>query len=296
MLIMNTESQSSSSSNIAKKHVIKSTLSSISVTSSFTIERSHVINLSPLQISSLSVITLQHISLLSMICLLIIQQIEILSTILWVCSLESSRDKIIAVNDVNKNVVLFMIKYLHHHIIKHSRLDVRIFHETSVQSQNLEITDLLHYTQVIQNWNMLWNAYIELSILIISESASQHDSTTVSSIVMSFKSQIACVNIIFFSSLMSTERAASQMLITDVYSDENHWRWLAEYWRDCSRLDITINILNFERTLKNREMLRIWDHNMNTLVITKANFDHVVFTAKQFRRVEFKVEEWLRDE
>ncbi len=294
--IMNTESQSSSSSNIAKEHVIKSTLSSISVTSPFTVERPHVINLSPLQISSLSVTTSQHISLLSMICSLIIQQIEILSTILRARSLEPMRDKIIAVNDVNKNVVLFMIKYLHHHIIKHSGLDVRIFHETSVQSQIPESTDLFHYTQVIRDWNMLWNAYIELSILIIPESASQHESTTVSSVVMSFKSQIACVNIISFSSLMSTERAASQMPITDAYSNENHWRWLAEYWRGCPRLDITINISNFEGTLKDREVLRIWDHNMNTLVITKANSGHVVFTAKQFRRVEFEVEEWLRDE
>ncbi len=294
--IMNTESQSSSSSNIAKEHVIKSTLSSISATSLFTVERPHVINLSPLQILSLSVITSQHISLLSMICSFIIQQIEILSTILRARSLESMRGKIIAVNGVNKNVVLFMIKYLHHHIIKHLELDVRIFHETSIQSQTPESTDLFHYTQVIRNWNMLWNAYIELPISIIPESASQHESTTVSSVAMSFKSQIACVNIISFSSLMSTERAASQMSITDAYSNENHWRWLAEYWRDCSRSDITINISNFERTLKNREVLRIWGHNMNTLVITKTNSGHVVFTAKQFRRVEFEVEEWLRDE
>lgn len=35
---------------------------------------------------------------------------------------------------------------------------------------------------------------------------------------------------------------------------------------------------------------------MNTLVVTKANFGNVVFTAKQFRRVGFEVEEWLRDE
>ncbi len=294
--IMNTDSQSSSSSNIAKKHVIKSAFRPISVTSFFTVECSHVINLSPLQISSLSVITSQHISLLSMICSLIIQQIEILSTILRARSLESSRDKIIAVNDVNKNIILFMIKYLYHHIIKHSKLDVRIFHETSVQSQNFKTTDLLHYTWVIQNWNMLWNAYIELSISIISESALQHESTTVSSIVMSFKSQIACVNIIPFSSLMSTERAASQMPITDAYSDENHWRWLAGYWRGCPRPDITINISDSEGTLKDREVLRIWGHNMNTLVVTKANSGHVVFTAKQFRRVGFEVEEWLRDE
>lgn len=189
-----------------------------------------------------------------------------------------------------------MIKYLHHHIIKHLRLNVQIFHETSVQLQNSEITDFLHYTQVIQNWNMLWNIYIEFSILIISDSALQHESITVSSIVVSFKSQIACINIISFSSLMSTERAASQMFITDAYSNENHWRWFAEYWCDCLRLDITINILNFERTLKNREMLRIWDHNMNTLVITKTNFDHVVFTTKQFKWIEFKIKEWLQDE
>ncbi len=147
--IMNTESQSSSFLNIAKKHVIKSTLSSISVTSFFTVERLHVINLSSLQISNLSVITSQHISLLFMICSLIIQQIENLSTILRTRSLESMKDKIIAVNDVNKNVVFFMIKYLHYHIIKHLKLNVWIFHETSVQLQNFESTDLVHYTQII---------------------------------------------------------------------------------------------------------------------------------------------------
>jgi len=95
---------------------------------------------------------------------------------------------------------------------------------------------------------------------------------------------------------MSTERAASQMPITDAYSDENHWRWLAGYWRGCPRPDITINISDSEGTLKDREVLRIWGHNMNTLVVTKANSGHVVFTAKQFRRVGFEVEEWLRDE
>ncbi len=67
-------------------------------------------------------------------------------------------------DDVDKDAVLFMIKYLHHHITKHSGLDVRIFHETSVQPQNPETTDLFHYTQVIQDWNMLWNAYIELPV------------------------------------------------------------------------------------------------------------------------------------
>ncbi len=294
--IMNTESQPSSSSNIAKEHVIKSTLSSISATPPSTVERPHVINLPPLQISGLSVTTSQHIPLLPMICPPIIQQIEILSTILRARPLEPMRGKVIAVDGVDKDAVLFMIKYLHHHITKHSGLDVRIFHETPVQPQTPESTDLFHYTQVIRDWNMLWNAYIELPVPTIPESASQHGSTTVSPVAMPSKSQIACVNIIPFSPLMSTERAASQMPITDAYSNENHWRWLAGYWRGCPRPDITINISDSEGTLKDREVLRIWGHNMNTLVVTKANSGHVVFTAKQFRRVGFEVEEWLRDE
>ena len=80
-----------------------------------------------------------------MICLLIIQQIETLSTILRIYSLKSSRDKIIAVNNVNKNIVLFIIKYLYRYIIKHSRFVVRIFNETFVQLQDFKITYLFRY-------------------------------------------------------------------------------------------------------------------------------------------------------
>ena len=38
-------------------------------------------------------------------------------------------------------------------------------------------------------------------------------------------------------------------------------------------------------------MLRIKDYNINTLIIIKINFDHVIFTAKQLRRVKFKMKE-----
>ena len=54
-------------------------------------------------------------------------------------------------NDVDKDTVLFMIEYLHHYIIKHSGLAVRIFNEISVQSQDPEITDLFRYAQIIQD-------------------------------------------------------------------------------------------------------------------------------------------------
>ena len=295
---MNTKSQSSSSSSIAKEHVITPTLGSISAMPSFAVdsERPHVINLPPLQISGLSVTTSQHIPLLPMICPPIIQQIEALSTILRTRPPKSPRGKVIAVDGVDKDAVLFMIRYLHHHITKNSGLAVRIFNETSVQPQNPEITDLFHYAQVVQDWNMLWSAFIELPVPIISECASQHESTTESSIAMSSKSQTACVNIVPLSPLMSTERAASQIPITDAYSNEKHWRWLAGYWRGCPRPDITISILDSEGILKDREVLRIWGHNMNTLVVTKANSGQAVITAKQLRRVGFEVEEWLRGE
>ncbi len=49
-----------------------------------------------------------------------------------------------------------------------------------------------------------------------------HELTTVSPIAMPSKYQIACNEIIPLSPLMSTERAASQVPITDAYSDENH--------------------------------------------------------------------------
>ena len=296
--MMNAESQSSPSSNIVRKHVTIPALSPIPVMPSFAVvrERPHVINLPPLQISGLSVSTSQHIPLLPMIHPPIIEQIEALSTVLRARPPESSRSKVIAVDGVDRDAVLFMIKYLHYHITKHSGLAVRIFNENFIQPQNPEITELFRYIQVIQDWNMLWNAFIELSILIISESASQQKSINVSSSVITSKSQIACVNIIPFSPLMSIGRAASQMPITDACSNETHWRWHAEYWRGSPRPDITINILDPEGTLKDREVLRIWGYNMNTLVITKANSGHVVFTAKQLRRVGFEVEEWLRDE
>ena len=259
-------------------------------------ERPHVINLPPLQISGLSVTTSQHIPLLPMMCLPIIQQIETLSTILRTHPPNLSRGKVIAVDGVDKDTVLFMIKYLHHHITKHSGLAVRIFNETSVQPQDPETTYLFRYAQVIQNWNMLWNACIELPVAAIPECASQHESIMVSSRATPSKSQTAYVNIVPLSPLMATGRAASQIPITDAYSNESHWRWLAGYWRGCPRPDITINILDSEGTLKDREVLRIWGHNVNTLVVTKANSGHSVITAKQLRRVGFEVDEWLRGE
>jgi hypothetical protein len=254
----------------------------ILTTPPFTVDhqRSQTIKLPPLQFSRLSISTSQYIPSVPLACIPIIQQIEDLSSILRPRSSESSRNKVIAVDGLDKEAVRFTIRFLHDHIAKHTGLNVRVLSEPYFQ-RDPESVNVPGYNEVVRHWDRLWDDVIRHPV---PNSAARHGSITVPR---------PNVDIIPFSPLMTTERAASQMSITDAYSNESHWRWVAGYWRGCERPDITVNILDSNGTLKDSEVLRVWGDDMNTLVVTKTNSGLAPFTAKQLRRVGFEVKEWL---
>jgi HMG box factor len=100
--------------------------------------------------------------------------------------------------------------------------------------------------------------------------------------------------------LTTVDVAAVSMAITDSYSPNDHWRWLASLWRGCVGPDITIVLRGPGEGADGSG--ENWD-SLNTGVEVRLQGERTVVVRlaksgeideKALRRVGFEVEEYLR--
>ena len=67
------------------------------------------------------------------------------------------------------------------------------------------------------------------------------------------------------------------------------------YWRGARRPNIIINVQEYQWGVENGQVLRIVEGDLRGLIVVTAVQRDVAITAKQLRRIAFKVIEWIRD-
>lgn len=233
----------------------------------------------------------------------IIQKLLSLSKILQARPKTVARVRIIAVDGLDFSAVNFLTNYIRYHVAKETGCPVCILCGETAFSPSHEGEDnssLSSYLRRIQLWKEICESVHLIRVPSIVET-----STSMTFLPHAFLStstddpwstmSLECVYLIPFSPLMTTLKAASRIPITNAYTNGDHWRWLAGHWDEAWRPDITINVQVQEKALKDRDVLRIYDHNMNSLFVIKATVGNILITAKQLRRVMFEVLEWLKE-
>lgn len=216
-------------------------------------------------------------------------QCDRLARILKSRPIDQPHIKVIAVDGPNPDLIKFMLRFLHFQITNYVGGMIRIYNDDWVRARMPDIQDMASYREYVTLWSTLWKYVIQAPLErvagpIITNEFGGHQQT-----------YLPCVNIIPFSPLTVSQRAAHSVPILDAYSDDEHWHWFAEFWRG----QFKPNMIIYIEEHSNADVMRIKQQHMFILLVTTSKFDDsAMFTlnSKQLRRISFEVIEWLRQD
>ena len=220
-------------------------------------------------------------------------QCDRLARILRSRPIDQPHIKIIAVDGSDPDLVKFMMRFLHCEITTRVGNMVRILHDDWVRARMPDIKDLATYRQYISLWASLWEYVFQSPVKsipgpVIETGFGGHQQT-----------YLSCVNIIPFSPLHVSQRAANSIPIVDAYSDDEHWHWLAGMWRGQIKPNMIILIGDYNKTHSRSDVMKIERQNMSLFLIatSKCNQSEILtVTEQQLRRISFEVIESLRQD
>lgn len=224
----------------------------------------------------------------------IIQKLEKISKTLRARPLCSPPDPVINVDGTDTNLVKYLTNFLHSHISNHTRYNVRVFDHIRSQPEIAEVMDLEAYKRQIETWGKFWNFVFEAAVPPVANSGDA--SPVTGTAFIHHQTRASYVNIITFSPLMASLRAATLIPIDDAYGFQDHWEWLAGHWRGLVRPDITVLIQSYEETFMDQDVMRIQSKEMTVLLVTTAKNGDATITDKQLRRIAFEITEWVRND
>lgn len=197
--------------------------------------------------------------------------------------------QVISVDDLNSELVNYMMRFIHSQVSQIVENSVRIFDDDWVRARMCDLKDLISYKDYVTLWSTLWRYILQASLSAVTLSVAQD--------LKDFsrrQSNLHCVNIIPFSSLTISMRAAHDISIDDAYSRDDHWHWLAGFWRGCEKANITVLIHDNNDIHSDHDVAWIDNENTIILLVIISKLGGLVLTSKQLRRVAFEITEWLR--
>ena len=229
----------------------------------------------------------------------IVQKMTVLSEILRGRPAEATHSRVLAIDGLDRNGIDVLIRFLYEAFKARSWHSVRLCTIPMIPLNS----SLMGYTNMIIHWNTLWKHFLQVPFpadgLDAGAPSDEHQYALPSPTRLSpSTSEPICINIVPFSPLMITYKMASTMASSDLYTEHEIWRWLAEHWRGMIQPDVTISVHLYDGLFHNRDVVRICDGSLKTLMVPTAGYEEGTgrpFTEKQLRRVLFEVEEWLRE-
>lgn len=201
--------------------------------------------------------------------------------------------KVIAVDSSDPEVVKSVLQFVTFQIGQCAGNLVRVFDDDWVRARMPDIKDLTSYKQYIDLWASLWRFIIQAPLRTIPGPVVQ---TAFDGHSLKQHTYLSPVDIIPFSPLMISQRAAASIPIDDTYSDDEHWHWLAGFWRGLIKPNITVIINSQDEEPSSAPVVRIEHQDMSTLIITASKSEDYRLSKKQLRRIAFEIVEWLRQD
>ena len=206
---------------------------------------------------------------------------------------DSTYNKVIAVDGLDRSAVQLVIADLHYNITQDLHFTVRVLSEDPPQFPANEPVALTHFSRQIENWTSMWDVILQAPPPAprVGTWPEHHQGPVPHA---STASPHLCVWIIPLSPLMATVRASIGMALRNNYGSTDLWSWLASHWAGNFRPDVTVNIQEVADSSTKREVLRFEGNDTKTLVVTTVRDGDVHITTNQLERVTFEVKVWIR--
>lgn len=159
--------------------------------------------------------------------------------------------KIIVVDEFNSDFIKFMLHFFPFQIINHVKNMIRIFDDDWIWIRMLDVKNTIFYKKYIIFWFVFWNDVYQISSKILAGFIIKNEFDDHQQIYFLY------VNIIFFFSLNVSQRTAYFDFIQNAYSDDEHWHWFAEFWRNQFKSNMIIFMNNHDEEHFNANVMKI---------------------------------------